>query len=110
MYVSNGPLETPFVNSKLHTLIDRFENVITLHLTLPETDPDTLARMSIPSLSAVQAAATAKQSGDAANPPVEKVIWPIHVEKRRAQFADVCRKPPALHRMSLPKTAAADID
>ncbi|XP_046669066.1 ubiquitin carboxyl-terminal hydrolase 47-like isoform X1 [Homalodisca vitripennis] len=72
MYVSNGPLETPFVNSKLHTLIDRFENVITLHLTLPETDPDTLARMSIPSLSAVQAAATAKQSGDAANPPVEK--------------------------------------
>lgn len=40
VYVCCGPLEKkPYNNTKVYTLIDRFEHVITLHITLPDTDP-----------------------------------------------------------------------
>jgi hypothetical protein len=30
--------EKPFILSKLHKIIDRFEHIISLHMVLPETD------------------------------------------------------------------------
>lgn len=30
--------EKPFVISKLHKIIDRFEHIISLHMVLPDTD------------------------------------------------------------------------
>jgi hypothetical protein len=30
--------EKSFQSSKLHRLIDRFENIITLHMSIPDTD------------------------------------------------------------------------
>jgi hypothetical protein len=30
--------EKPFIISKLHKIIDRFEHIISLHMVLPETD------------------------------------------------------------------------
>ncbi|XP_054273738.1 ubiquitin carboxyl-terminal hydrolase 47 isoform X2 [Macrosteles quadrilineatus] len=66
MYVSRGPVEKPFLSSRLYSLIDRFEHVITLHIALPATDPETLARLSIPPLSSNQDSSN-KQGGDAVN-------------------------------------------
>ncbi|XP_063244790.1 ubiquitin carboxyl-terminal hydrolase 47 isoform X2 [Bacillus rossius redtenbacheri] len=43
--------EKSFYVSKLHSLIDRFEHIITLHLVLPDIDKDTLEKLSIPLLS-----------------------------------------------------------
>lgn len=36
-YCDDDP-EKPFVISKLHKIIDRFEHIISLHMALPDTD------------------------------------------------------------------------
>jgi len=86
VYVCNGPLDKPFHESKIHEIIDRFEHVITLHLALPDTDPDTLARMSIPPLSSCQAKAVNKEAeGSAASitPPQDKAVADAGVKGAR---------------------------
>nr|CAD7395807.1 unnamed protein product [Timema cristinae] len=42
--------EKPYVISKLHKIIDRFEHIITLHLVLPDLDKETLDKLVIPPL------------------------------------------------------------
>ncbi|XP_067012676.1 ubiquitin carboxyl-terminal hydrolase 47 isoform X2 [Anabrus simplex] len=42
--------EKPFITSKLHKIIDRFEHIVTLHMILPDTDKETLKKLGIPAL------------------------------------------------------------
>ncbi|XP_069705284.1 ubiquitin carboxyl-terminal hydrolase 47 isoform X2 [Periplaneta americana] len=42
--------DKPFVISKLHKIIDRFEHIVSLHMVLPDTSKETLEKLAIPAL------------------------------------------------------------
>ncbi|XP_075229694.1 ubiquitin carboxyl-terminal hydrolase 47-like [Lycorma delicatula] len=66
IFVCNGPCdpdpEKKFTSSKLYKLLDRFEHTITFHISLPDTDPETLNSLSIPSLNSPSGTAASLSS------------------------------------------------
>uniref|UniRef100_A0A1B6DYN4 Ubiquitin carboxyl-terminal hydrolase 47 n=1 Tax=Clastoptera arizonana TaxID=38151 RepID=A0A1B6DYN4_9HEMI len=77
IFVCSGPCDPdpkkPFITSKLHKIINKFDNIIILNVAMPDVSPETLSRLSIPTLTAAQSAAPCirQRSSDS---PADKVI------------------------------------